>query len=165
MTIDPALFRSVMANFATGVGVLTVHSSWGDTGITVNSFTSVSLEPTLVLVCIEQTAFTHGRLLEAGAFAVNILGAEQQGYSQLFAQRQAGQDPHLAGVPFRRGRTGSPIIEGAVAYVDCRVVATYPGGDHTIFLGEVDDAAVLAPEAPVLLYFRRGYAALPETPR
>ena len=160
MTIEPRLFRSVMRNFATGVTVVTTRSSYGDIGITVNSLTSVSLEPTLVLICIDRGAFSHPWLLESGVFAVNILSEHQEDCARLFASRAAGADPKLAGVPFRRGRTGAPIFERALAYLDCRVVATYPGGDHTIFLGEVEDAAVLDESVGALLYFRGDYARL-----
>jgi len=132
-------------------------------GMTVNSLTSVALEPVLVLFCCQRDATLHAPLLRSGEWAVSVLGAMQDDLSRAFATRgQPGVD-RFTGQACRPGpSTGAPLVDGAIAWLECRTWATYDGGDHTIVLGEViglepgerDDA---------LVYFRRGYGTVLQT--
>jgi flavin reductase (DIM6/NTAB) family NADH-FMN oxidoreductase RutF len=154
---DPDTFRSVLGRFATGVTIVTVRDGDGrDYGMTVNAFTSVSLVPALVLVCIEQAASTHRPLLAASHFAVNILSAHQEAISRRFS----GEDEHkrFDGIGYTRGLTGAALLEDVLAHVECRRAAQHAAGDHTIVVGEVE-AATAYSERP-LLYYRGGYAQL-----
>ena len=155
--IDKALFRQVMGRFATGVAVVTTREP-DDTlhGLTINSFTSVSLEPPLVLVCIDRRARSHDFIAQSGIFAVNILSEQQELLSERFSARAPLVSRHFEGVPYRLAATGSPILEGSLAWLDCRVWATYDGGDHTIFVGQVE-ALGLGEDGPPLLYFQSAY--------
>lgn len=160
MSIAPPDFRRVLGCFATGVTVVTSRIGQRTHGITVNSFTSVSLEPPLVLICLDHKTRAYEFLPEAGVFAVNVLSEEQEEVCRYFAWRLAPDpDDELATIPYRNGITGSPLIEGAIAYVDCRIVGQYEAGDHAIFLGEVVDAALLR-DAPPLLFFKGQFPRL-----
>ncbi len=129
-----------MRKFATGVTVLTVRD--GDTihGMTANAFASVSLSPTLVLVCIEKGNASHAFVSRAGNFAMNILSADQELIAKRFAKQVAVPADPFADLATHSAATGAPIFDDCVAYVDCRVVAAHDAGDHTIFVGEVKDA-------------------------
>lgn len=159
MSIDPRLFRQVMGQFATGVTIVTTSVDGLYHGMTANAVTSVSLSPTLILVCVDNRARTRRYVEEAGAFAVSILSEDQQNLSVYFAGPRDEGPNELEGIPYRLGETGSPIIEGALGYLDCRLVAAYPGGDHTIFVGEVVDADFTTGRLP-LIYHRSRYARL-----
>jgi flavin reductase (DIM6/NTAB) family NADH-FMN oxidoreductase RutF len=137
MTIEKDFFRQVMGQFATGVTVVTTATSAGLSGLTVNSFASVSLEPPLVLICIDLHSQTLPFLRTSGYFAVNFLTNEQENLSRCFAITSAERHEHFCHAPYHLAATGSPILDGALAFVDARIVAEYPGGDHAIFLGEV----------------------------
>jgi flavin reductase (DIM6/NTAB) family NADH-FMN oxidoreductase RutF len=155
MAIDGELFKRVLGSFATGVTVVTTRDDAGlPKGMTVSAFSSVSLEPPLVLVCIDLKAECYGDLARIGRFAVNILGEGQREISRRFATK--GVD-RFEGVPLRPGTTGLPLLEGALGVLECRVVGTHPAGDHTIFIGEVEAAA--AEPADPLLHFRGRYGA------
>ena len=145
-------FRRVMGHFATGVTVVTTRLGDELHGMTANAVTSVSLEPLLVLVCVDKTADTHDILARSGVFALNILSLEQEALSNHFAKKETEGAHRLDGFPLWFGATGCPILEGSVAYLDCRVVGRYPGGDHTIFLGEVVDAQDLDGGGPLVFY-------------
>jgi flavin reductase (DIM6/NTAB) family NADH-FMN oxidoreductase RutF len=156
MTVDAAAFRSVLGRFASGVTVVTACDAGGhDHGVTISSFCSLSLEPPLVLLCVEQRAEIHVVLLEAGQFSVNVLAAGQESLARRFAEH--GGD-RFEGLGYSRGLTGTPLLTDALAYIECAKVGHYPGGDHTIFVGEVI-AASAQPERP-LLHYRGGYAQL-----
>src|SRR5690606_17965269 len=124
--------------------------------MTANSVTSVSLDPLLVLVCVDRRASMHNVLLEAGVFGVNILSEDQRGVSEMFARRSELDEP-MGGVPFIQGVTGSPLLEGVIGWLDCEVWQTYDGGDHTIVVGRVIDMSLSRPEAPPLLFFGGQY--------
>jgi flavin reductase (DIM6/NTAB) family NADH-FMN oxidoreductase RutF len=141
-----------MGRFATGVTIVTTRHGDHLHGMTANSVTSVSLEPLLVLVCIDKTADTHDILMQAGVFAVNILGREQEEMSLKFAKKNAGWTHGLQGVAHRFAVTGAPIIEGSLAYLDCKTVTEHHGGDHTIFIGEVLEAREMRDGDPLLFY-------------
>lgn len=145
-------FRRVMGQFATGVTIVT--SRLGDEvhGMTANSVTSVSLDPPLVLVCVARSADSHDIIDKSGVFAVNILARNQEPLSLQFAGKDAPGAHDLHAVPHTTGVTGAPIIEGSLAYLDCRVVERFPGGDHTIFIGEVLDADRMNGQGPLIFY-------------
>ncbi len=153
--IDPSEFRRVMGHFASGVAVVTTWGTDGKPqGLTATAVCSVSLRPTLVLVCIERTADSHDPIRAAGAFAINVLDATKgESLARRFA---AGDEPDkFRGVAIRQERSGAPVLSDALAWADCEIREAITGGDHTIFLGEV--AAADAQEGSPLLYYRGGY--------
>jgi flavin reductase (DIM6/NTAB) family NADH-FMN oxidoreductase RutF len=154
-------FRHVMAQLATGVTVVTTRLGDEVHGLTANAVCSVSLEPLLVLVCVEHVADTRPLLEKSGVFAVNILSYEQENLSRLFADPAQDKAGLLQALGYRTAVTGAPIIQGCLAYLDCRVVAAYPGGDHTIFVGQVEEAGIGEDMSP-LIFFRGGYATVRE---
>ncbi|CAN5599044.1 flavin reductase family protein [soil metagenome] len=156
MPISSDEFRSTLSRFACGVTVVTTKDSSGALfGITVSAFSSVSLDPPLVLICIDRTAASHGPLLESGVFAVNLLNAGHSAISERFASPIEGK---FDGVDFTLGEFGLPLLSGCLANLECRVRNTADGGDHTIFIAEVQTAAVA--DGDPLLYFRGDYRAV-----
>ena len=156
MSIDPALFRSVLGRFASGVTVVTTRDADGrDHGMTVSAFSAVSLEPPLVLCCIERRTVMHGVLERAETFAVNILSAAQEALSRRFSEREHDR---FDGIGYERAQDGAALLDGVLAYLECRTVARHGAGDHTIVIGEVENAEVYS-GAP-LLYYRGGYNQL-----
>lgn len=137
MAIEKELFRQVMGRFATGVTVVTTSSNDVLVGLTVNSFCSVSLNPPLVLVCIDHNSGTLPFLRESKIFAVNMLTKHQEQWSRGFATNSPERFEHFCHAPYHTAATGAPIINDVLAFVDARIVAEYPGGDHVIFLGQV----------------------------
>jgi flavin reductase (DIM6/NTAB) family NADH-FMN oxidoreductase RutF len=152
MPIDDAGFKTAMAHFASGVTVVTTEHGGKAYGMTVASFASLSLHPPLVLVCIERAVKTHEAIVAAGKFGVSILSSGQADISSRFASRS---DDKFAGVDTDRGLLGVPLIRGALTTLECTVRDQLPGGDHSIFVGEVVDARTR--EGEPLLYFRSGY--------
>jgi len=153
-------FRHVLGHFPSGVTIVTTSDGQGKpTGLTVSAFASVSLEPPLILVCVDHKSQTYPALLESRRFAVNVLNVDQQAVSRRFASQRLDK---FDGVPFTRGHLGLPLIDGALVHVECVTVSTYEGGDHTIFLGQVEHAAVGKGEP--LLYFRGRYDRLSSGP-
>jgi flavin reductase (DIM6/NTAB) family NADH-FMN oxidoreductase RutF len=157
---DVATFRRVLGHFASGVSVVTTCHRERRAGITVNAFCSVSLDPPLVLVCIEHKNYAHDLVKEAGIFAVNILASDQADVSRCFASPSAEKYERFCGVTTHEVATGAPVFEHCAAFVDCRLVAVYPGGDHSIFLGQV--VALGSSEEAPLLYYRSQYGRLDE---
>jgi len=156
MTIDAATFRSLLGRFASGVTVVTTRDTAGDDhGMTVSAFCSLSLEPPLVLMCIEHRASIHDVLLAASEFVVNVLAEGQEPMARRFAEHP---NDRFQGVGYSRGVTGAAILNDVLAHVECAIAAHHPGGDHTIFLGEVV-AGRARPDRP-LLYYRGGYAQM-----
>jgi flavin reductase (DIM6/NTAB) family NADH-FMN oxidoreductase RutF len=155
MPIDESGFRSALSHFASGVTIVTTRHDDQRYGMTVASFASLSLRPPLVLVCIEKTVKTHDAIAASGAFAVNILAEDQVGISNRFASRI---EDKFADLESHDGTEGLPLIDGALTTLECRVTEQLPGGDHTIFVGEVLDA--VTNEGEPLLYFRSGYRAV-----
>jgi flavin reductase (DIM6/NTAB) family NADH-FMN oxidoreductase RutF len=155
MPIDAATFRSVLGRFVSGVTVVTARDpNGGDHGMTASAFCSVSLDPPLVLVSIAHDATIHPILLEQDELAISILTASQEAIARRFAEKF---DNRFDGVGFNRGVTGAPLIDGALAIIEGRVVHRYSGGDHTIFVAEVIAAASAMMDEP-LIYYRGGYA-------
>lgn len=155
--MDARSFRRVMATFPTGVTVVTARAGEGDPlGITVNAFTSVSLDPPLVLVCLDREADSHDGVLRAGTFAVNVLSSAQEAVARRFAaDPAAGRFDQVA---WRDGPGGAPILEGVAAWLSCAVEATHPGGDHTIVVGRV--VAAYAGPGEALAYYRGAFGAV-----
>jgi flavin reductase (DIM6/NTAB) family NADH-FMN oxidoreductase RutF len=163
MPIDPREYRNVIGTFATGVAVITmpIKGGSGAWGMTANSLTSLSLDPTLILICVDKSTRTHQYILESESWAVNILAADQEAVSRTFALKDFNEDERMMkGTPYHRGVTGAPIIDECLAYLDCRTYATYEGGDHTIFLGEVIEAVVVRSDAQPLAFFKGRYRQL-----
>jgi flavin reductase (DIM6/NTAB) family NADH-FMN oxidoreductase RutF len=158
--LDPADYRYAVSRFATGVTVVSVVDGGVRSGLTVNSFTSVSLEPLLALFCCEHDAALHAPLLRSGTWGVSVLAADQQDVSAYFATRAAPGVDQFTDWPSRPGpRTGAPLLEGCLAWFECRTWAAYDGGDHTVVLGEVLGVEV-GGDADPLLYFRSAYRTL-----
>lgn len=153
--VDPQLLRDVMARHAAAVAVVTTRHEEGLYGLTVSAFCSVSLEPPLVLVCIDRLARSHALIAAAGSYAVSLLGWQQMLLADRFAGRGPLIGPGFEGVPWRTAATGAPILEGALAWVDCRLWATYDGGDHGIFVGQVQAAGLGETGEPLLSLNRR----------
>ena len=154
--IDQDEFRSVMGRFASGVTVVTSMNAEGeDQGMTVSAFCSLSLEPPLVLFCVDNAASMYSSLAEAPGFIINILSEKQES----LARRFSGPDPNrFDGIGYTRGVSGIVILEDVLGYVECKRIATHLGGDHCIYIGEVEVAS--ANEGRPLLYYRGGYAQL-----
>jgi flavin reductase (DIM6/NTAB) family NADH-FMN oxidoreductase RutF len=157
--VDARSFRAAMARFATGITVVTAPAVDGPHGVTVNAFASLSLAPPLVLVCIEQGRYSLEVLDTARVFAVNVLAAGQEHLSRFFSTDSRPEGPHaFDGIAHHPGRL-APILDGCLAVAECRVAARYPGGDHTIFVGQVEAAEVFPGRRP-LVYYDRGYRDL-----
>ncbi|MGH7663331.1 MAG: flavin reductase family protein [Gemmatimonadaceae bacterium] len=156
MTLDSDTFRSVLGRFASGITIITARDEGGqDVGMTVSAFCSLSLEPPMVLICIDHTAAMSRVLRESLHFGVSILAAGQEALSRRFA----GVDTdRFEGIGFMRGQTGVVLLDGALAQLECRIVDLHDGGDHTICLAEVESAEART-DTP-LLYYRGGYATL-----
>lgn len=165
MAIESSTFKHAMSHFATGVTIVTTRS--GDTvhGMTANAFCSVSLTPPLVLVSIAKGLRSHGLITAAGIFAVNLLSLGQMALAERFAGRVPEMEDRFSGLDYGSAETGSPILPESLAWVDCRLWATYDGGDHTLFLGEVLAGEVLAPQPPLLYYQSRWSQLAAEGPR
>ncbi len=156
--------RDVMRFWGTGVAIATTSNGKTRHGMTVNSFTSLALDPPLVMISLEKNTRTHGLVSKTGTFGVTILAIDQQHISDRFAGRLGNEDERFNGVPTWSLETGSPLIEGGLAFFDCVVRERVPAGTHTVFIGEVvsaevgEDAEARAP----LMYFNRGYRNLEE---
>lgn len=153
-SFDLARFRQVLGHFCTGVTVLTALDDGGPVGFTAQSFTSVSLDPPLVSVCPARRSISWPRMAASGAFCANVLAEDQEAVGRAFAA--PGED-RFAGVGWKPSPvTGSPVLDGALAWVDCRLHAEHDGGDHLIAVAKVVDLAVGGGGAP-LLFYRGGY--------
>ena len=155
MTIDQSEFRQALSHFATGVTVVTTRDGPELVGMTVSAFASLSLDPPLVLICIDHRARSHDAIARAGVFAVNILTDLQEPIARRFAAHI--RDRFLPG-SYRISARGLPLIEHALATIECRLAQTLPGGDHSIYVGEVLTVAV-NPGQP-LLYYRSQFEQL-----
>lgn len=165
MPIDVEAYKNAMAQFPLGVTIVTAEHANQRLGITVSAFCSVSLEPPLVLVCIEKDLATHALIERSAAFAVNVLHKGQLAWGQRFAGLLPETEDRFEGITCEAAVTGAPLLPGVLSWLDCRVYATYTGGDHTIFVGEVVAASTAGGAAPLLYYDRhwRELAADPLT--
>jgi flavin reductase (DIM6/NTAB) family NADH-FMN oxidoreductase RutF len=148
--------RQAMRHWTTGVGVTTSAFDGLQHGMTVSSFTSLSLEPPLVMVSLGKSTRTHDLVLDSGVFAVTVLSSQQQEISDRFAGRIKGVTDRFVGVETFTMETGSPLIQGGLAYFDCRVTATHDAGTHKVFIGEVV-AVEEGEQGEPLVYFDREY--------
>jgi flavin reductase (DIM6/NTAB) family NADH-FMN oxidoreductase RutF len=160
MAVTQAEFRRALGSFATGVTVITVDHDGEVHGMTANAFSSVSLDPPLVLVCVDHRARTHAHLHAKKRFGVNVLAEGQQAVSEYYARptqdhRRAEQE---AGARFDRTAHGTPVLHGALAYLECRLHTAQDAGDHTIFIAEVEE--VIVRDGDPLLYYRSDYRAI-----
>lgn len=159
--VDTDTFRAVMGNFATGVNVVTFPET--HQGLTANAFSSVSLDPPLLLICIDHETNSYELIQEEDidAFCVNMLTADQQHLGEYFASmRDLDEDPFEA-EDTRTGATGAPIFEDSLAYADCEIWDEVEAGDHTIYIGEIQEADVLSEDAQGLTFFRGDWGSLP----
>jgi 3-hydroxy-9,10-secoandrosta-1,3,5(10)-triene-9,17-dione monooxygenase reductase component len=156
--IKPELFRKVMGHFVTGVTVVSALDGDRPFGITVNALSSVSLEPPLVMVALDRRRFLTPIVRAAGRYAVNVLAEDQQALSDCFAGAPVtpGRE-QFCGAAWHPGETGLPLLDGAIATLECSVVETFSAGDHDLFIGRVDTLGNEAHHAMPLLYYRRRY--------
>ncbi len=153
MPIERNELRRVMGHFATGVTVITTLAKDGKLhGLTANAVSSLSLDPPLLIICVDKKAESYPCFEESKVFTVNILADDQEDLSRRFA---VSGGEKFEGVAYRRGANGAPILQGALAHLECKLYAAYDGGDHTIYLGQIDEAETR--ESKPLLFFRGGY--------
>ncbi len=146
-----------MGHFATGVTVITTKDKAGTPiGLTANAFTSLSLNPPLVLICIDKTVQCYSCFEESKVFAVNLLSEEQEEISRRFATKGIEK---FTGIKWHRGENGIALLDGAMGYVECKILRSYEGGDHTIYLGEIVNATASG-DRP-LIFFKGRYHRLP----
>jgi flavin reductase (DIM6/NTAB) family NADH-FMN oxidoreductase RutF len=156
MSIDKNQLRQVMGHFATGVTIITTFNKDGQMhGLTANAFTSVSLEPPLLLISVDKKAESYPAFGESKVFTVNILADEQEALSRKFAVSGGNK---FEGVAYRRGANGAAILDGTLAHIECTLYAAYEGGDHSLYLGEIQEAEVR--EGKPLVFYRGGYRAI-----
>ncbi|HTW87271.1 MAG TPA: flavin reductase family protein [Candidatus Binataceae bacterium] len=156
MPIDKNQLRQVMGHFATGVSIITTLSKDGElVGLTANALTSVSLVPPLLLICVDKKAESYPHFAESNLFTVNVLAADQEDISRRFATSGGNK---FEGVSYRKGANGAPILNNILAFMECRIVGSFEGGDHTIYLGEIEEAST--GEGEPLLFYRGGYRSL-----
>jgi flavin reductase (DIM6/NTAB) family NADH-FMN oxidoreductase RutF len=157
MPFDPRELRRVMGLFATGVTVITTRNEAGTPfGLTANAVTSLSLDPPLLLVCVDRKAESHPHFYDSRVFVLNILAEGQEELSRRFA---ASGGDKFTGVPYRLGRLEVPVLEGTLGHLECRIVETHEGGDHVIHVGHVEHAEFVGGRP--LLFFSGRYCRLP----
>lgn len=162
MPLTPTDFRKAMGAFATGVTIITVDLEGTVHGMTANAFASVSLDPMLVLVCVDHSTRTHAHLHSKKRFGINVLCEDQKAISEYYARPERSHE-HAeaeAGARFDRTRHGTPMLNGALAYLECHLQTAEEAGDHTIFIAEVED--VVLREGDPLLFFRGKYRSVGE---
>jgi flavin reductase (DIM6/NTAB) family NADH-FMN oxidoreductase RutF len=157
--VDPARFRKVVGRFATGVAIVTTRLGDVDHAMTINSFTSVSLDPLLVLFCAEKIARFHDAVIEAGVWGVSVLPATMEDASRFFAHRGRPLNGQLATWAHHRGESGVALFDDAIATLECTTTAVHDGGDHSIVVGGVTALGTPSGAAP-LLYHEGRYKSL-----
>lgn len=160
MPVAADLFRRVLGSFASGVTVVTTHADGRAHGTTMTAFCSLSLDPPLVLVCVDKSAEIHKLIERGGIFAVNILHAGQTELSRALARKgtpDLAAAHRLENVPHHVGKTGAPVLNDHLAYLECRVLQAIEAGDHTIYVGQVEDGGVTREAEGPLVYYRGRY--------
>lgn len=148
--------RAMMARFATGVTVVAARHGPLLAGMTANAIASISINPPLMMASIGQKSETHGAIVGSHSFALSVLSDRQRALADCFAQpTTAAKLQRFCDAPWHEGETGSPILDGAIAYFDCRLVARHAGGDHTIFIGEIVAAGFDEGAEPLIWYGSR----------
>src|SRR5579859_1974919 len=157
MPLNPSQLRQAMGCFATGVTIITLDIEGKVHGMTANAFASVSLDPTLVLVCVDHSTRTHAHLHEKKRFGINVLAEEQRAISDYYARPERSHEnaEGEAGARFDRTSHCTPILHDCLAYLECRLHSAEVAGDHTIFIAEVEDVIVC--DGDPLLFFRGKY--------
>jgi flavin reductase (DIM6/NTAB) family NADH-FMN oxidoreductase RutF len=155
MAIDSQIFRATLAQWASGVTIVTSTLHGQHVGITASSFTSVSLEPPRILICVAKRLYTHKVIAESGFFAVNILSELQQEWGMRFAGKVPEGQDRFAGIDYFTAETGARIFPGVLGWLDCTLNAGYDGGDHTIFVGDVIAASAVDAGEPILYHNRQ----------
>jgi flavin reductase len=148
-------FRGVMSRFASGVTLVCARRGEEVHGLTVSSFCSVSLDPPLILVCLRRDGYCHDFIVEAGSFAVNVLAATQEDAARRFADARLSPAQRFEDLRYRAETTGAPVLSDAIAWLDCRISTVYPGGDHSIVVGEVVTAGQNGPDQALVVYGRQ----------
>jgi len=149
---DSRAYRDTMGQYCTGVVIVTGNDDGRLVGFAAQSFVSLSLDPPLIAVCPAKTSTSWPRIRATGYFGINVLASDQEALSEVFAQ--AGK---AAETPWTTNATPAPILDDAMAYVECALAAEHDAGDHTVVVGQVLGFGILRPEARPLLYFRGGY--------
>lgn len=162
MAVDASTFKAALGRFASGVTVITVNTEEGDYGMTASAFCSLSLDPPLVLVCVHKNNTTHQRLDAAKGFGINILAAPQKASSNQYAGYGSSPQDSFASDVERGAYSGAPLLDGSLAWLDCAKHAVHDGGDHTIFVGRVENASAFGERDSLdpLLYAAGRYRAL-----
>lgn len=155
MAVEPQEFKNALAQWASGVTILTSADGDQRVGITASSLTSVSLEPPRILVCVGRRLYTHEVIERSRVFAVNILGEDHLEWGMRFAGMLSEFEDRFAGLHCTTAVTGAPILPESLAWIDCRLVHAHDEGDHTIFVGEVEATGVQEAKAPLLYYSRQ----------
>lgn len=159
--IDPQLFKNNLSHWASGVTVVTTQVGEQRVGMTASSFSSVSMTPPQILICVAHKVHTHQALTESGFFAVNILNSTQVEWGMRFAGMIPEITDRFAGIAVTTAVTGAPILPDVLGWLDCQVRHAYAGGDHTIFVGEVVAGSNTHTGLP-LLYYHRNWRQLAE---
>lgn len=157
MSIQDGDFKSILSQFATGVTVVTVQEQERIHGLTVNAFSSVSLDPKLVLICINRESRTHTFLNRGNGFSVNILSSKQENVSQLFARPGLSMEERLRNISYIEHEVGGPHFEDVIAWLSCRQEHSFPAGDHVIYVGRVVDGDLPNANSDPLMYLRGNY--------
>ncbi|GAA0193159.1 MULTISPECIES: flavin reductase family protein [unclassified Aeromicrobium] len=163
-SVDQRAFRDALGRFASGVTVVTTVLDGVDHAMTASAFCSVSLEPPMVLVCSHRASRFHDAVLTTGTWGVSILTEEGRDASAWFADRGRPLEDQLAGVPFHRGANGAPLLDDALAWLECTTHAVHDGGDHSVIMGAVTGAAVRDGVDDPLLYYRSHYGTIVRSP-
>lgn len=162
--VDDSAFRAALGRFASGVTIVTTVHDGVDHAMTASAFTSVSLDPPLVLVCSHRTSRFHEAVLESGAWGVSILSDDGRAASSWFADRGRPLEDQLQGFGHHRGGLGVALLDDSLAWLECRTTAVHDGGDHTILVGSVVGAAVSEAADDPLLYYRSHYGTIVRSP-
>lgn len=157
---DDRAFRDALGRFASGVTIVTTVLDGDDHAMTASAFSSVSLDPPQVLVCSSRSSRFHEAVLASGRWGISILSQDLEAVSAHFARRGRSLTEQFDGVAYHRGASGVPLIDGALAWLECSTAALYDGGDHSILLGDVTAARVHDDQDAPLLYYRSHYGTI-----
>jgi 3-hydroxy-9,10-secoandrosta-1,3,5(10)-triene-9,17-dione monooxygenase reductase component len=157
--VDSSSFRTVMGRFATGVTIVTVSNNGKPHGMTVNAFSSVSLDPTLILICLERQTLTAAVIRQTGTFAINILTSRQKRLAEIFSEAN-NEASRFDNVSYGLSAQGLPVLKDTLGYLECVLRDEYDGGDHFIFIGEVVGLSLEKDSNAPLLYYKSDYTTL-----
>lgn len=153
-------FRELLGHFATGVTIVTVNTGDRYHGMTVNAFSSVSLDPPLVQFCADVETQTHDLVADVGHYGVNVLTRSQESLSNRFAGAHHELADPFEDIDLRTGATGAPLFQDALAVFDCSLAASHEAGDHTIYVGRIEEGSVQNPDEPPLTFFTGNYGTI-----